>query len=180
MSWRTGRSQAASTRCNQRLVTRSILYLQQPHTDLWTDKLMVRPTTVHRREHVWPKQQPPTPEKLALFYRQISMTGTGFAILSVLPDYCELFRDSVMPIRSLQSLVNGTGLNRSDLPALQQHCQTIKIIADVSEEQAVQMDRWTRTAHVIPLVCCMGRESHGHSRCIASMEQTSVLHLSPS
>uniref|UniRef100_A0A8C5G714 PHD-type domain-containing protein n=1 Tax=Gouania willdenowi TaxID=441366 RepID=A0A8C5G714_GOUWI len=40
------------------------------------------------------------------------MTSTGSAILSVLPDYCELFRDPVLPIRSLQSLVTGTGLNR--------------------------------------------------------------------
>lgn len=93
----------------------------------------------------------PTPEKLAIFYRQISMTGTRSAILSVLPDYCELFRDPVLPIQSLQSLVNGTGLNRSDLSALQQHCQTIKIVADVSEEQAVQMERRTRGQHTSSL-----------------------------
>jgi len=35
---------------------RSILYLQQTNTDLWTDKLMVRPTIVQHREHVWPEQ----------------------------------------------------------------------------------------------------------------------------
>lgn len=93
----------------------------------------------------------PTPEKLAIFYQQISMTGTGSAILSVLPDYCELFRDPILPIRSLQSLVNGTGLNRSDLPALQQHCQIIKTVADVSKEQAVQMEKRTRGQHTSSL-----------------------------
>ncbi|XP_028297385.1 uncharacterized protein LOC114459273 [Gouania willdenowi] len=94
---------------------------------------------------------PPTPDKLAIFYRQLSMTSTGSAILSVLPDYCELFRDPVLPIRSLQSLVTGTGLNRRDLPALQRHCQIIKIVADVSEEQAVQMERQTRGQHTSSL-----------------------------
>lgn len=93
----------------------------------------------------------PTPEKLAIFYRKISMRGTGSAILSVLPDYCELFRDPVLPIQSLQSLINGNGLNRSDLPALQQHCQTLKNIADVSEEQAMQMERRTRGQHTSSL-----------------------------
>uniref|UniRef100_A0A8C5EMQ3 YqaJ viral recombinase domain-containing protein n=1 Tax=Gouania willdenowi TaxID=441366 RepID=A0A8C5EMQ3_GOUWI len=94
---------------------------------------------------------PPTPDKLAIFYRQLSMTGTGSAIVSVLPDHCELFRDPVLPIRSLQSLVTGTGLNRSDLPALQLRCQIIKIAADVSEEQAVQMERRTRGQHTSSL-----------------------------
>jgi len=40
------------------------------------------------------------------------MTGTGSAILSVLPDYRELFRDPVLPIRSLQSLVMELALIR--------------------------------------------------------------------
>ncbi|CAK6974348.1 uncharacterized protein LOC114459273 [Scomber scombrus] len=57
----------------------------------------------------------PTPEQLAVFYREISMTGTRSAILSVLPEYCDEFRDPILPIRSLQSLANGSGLDRSDL-----------------------------------------------------------------
>lgn len=122
----------------------------------------------------------PTPEKLAIFYRQISMTGTRSAILSVLPDYCELFRDPVLPIQSLQSLVNGTGLNKGDLPAMQQHCQTIKIVADVSEEQAVQMERRTRGQHTSSLWFAALEGESRPPRCIASMEQTSVLRHSPS
>lgn len=89
----------------------------------------------------------PTPEELAVFYREISTTGTRSAILSVLPEYCDEFRDPIRPIRSLQSLANGSGLDRSDLPALQKHCQTIGSIADVSEEQAVQIERRTRGQH---------------------------------
>ncbi|KAK0146667.1 hypothetical protein N1851_014006 [Merluccius polli] len=65
------------------------------------------------------------------------MTGTRTAILSMLPEYCDEFRDPIQPIRSLQSLANGSGLDRCDLPALQKHCQTIGSIADVSEDQAV-------------------------------------------
>ncbi|CAM4596814.1 unnamed protein product [Leuciscus chuanchicus] len=63
------------------------------------------------------------------------------------------FETLFCPIRSLQSLANvrGTSLDRSDLSALQKHCQTIRIIADVSEEQAVQIERRTWGQHTSSL-----------------------------
>lgn len=99
------------------------------------------------------KTPTPTPEELETFYRDLHNTGTRSAILSVLPEYCEEFRDPVLPIRSLQSLANvrGTSLDRSDLSALQKHCQAKRNIVDVSEEQAVQIERRTRGQHTSSL-----------------------------
>uniref|UniRef100_A0A672LW45 YqaJ viral recombinase domain-containing protein n=1 Tax=Sinocyclocheilus grahami TaxID=75366 RepID=A0A672LW45_SINGR len=93
--------------------------------------------------------RPPTPEEMAKFYSDLYNTGARSAILSVLPHYCEDFKDPIQPIRNLKSLtsIRNTSLDGSDFSTLQQHCQTIISTADVSEGQAAQIERRTRGQH---------------------------------
>lgn len=93
--------------------------------------------------------QPPTPEEMAKFYSDLYNTGTRSGILSVLPHYSEDFKDPIQPIRDFKFLTSvcNASLDGSDFLTLQQHCQTIISTADVSEVQAVQIERRTRAQH---------------------------------
>lgn len=166
MHWPTGSCQAASTVHPE--VGHRINFTSAAATGRSLNRRIdgeTHTTPALRTRAPQPKQTPtPTPQELEKFYRDLYNTSTNSAILSVLPEYCEEFRDQFLPIRSLQSLakVGGPGLDRSDLSALLKYCQIVSSIADVSEEQAVaDGEKDKGTAQLITLVCRTGRHNHG-------------------
>lgn len=72
--------------------------------------------------------QSPTHLDLTQFYADLHKTGGKSAILSVLPHYCEEFRDPVQPVTNLKSLLclRYTRLDGCDFSILEQHCQALK------------------------------------------------------
>lgn len=88
----------------------------------------------------------PTHSELRQFYTDLRKTGGKSAILSVLPDYCKEFRDPVQPVTQLKSLYcqHDPRLVGCDLSVLEQHCQALQKHADVSEAQAVEIEKSTR------------------------------------
>lgn len=110
---------------------------------------MVRPTPVLCLEHVRHQHRKRWKHSTGISITQAQDQPFWVCYQNTVRNFEALF----CPIRSLQSLANvrGTSLDRSDLSALQKHCQTIIIIADVSEELAVQIERRTRGQHTSSL-----------------------------
>ncbi|XP_016317187.1 uncharacterized protein LOC107669462 [Sinocyclocheilus anshuiensis] len=92
---------------------------------------------------------PPTHSELSQFYADLHKTDGKSAILSVLPQYCEEFKDPVQPVTNIQSLLclRDTSLDECDFTIVEQHCQAKKKQAYVSEQPAEQIEKTTHTQH---------------------------------
>ena len=88
----------------------------------------------------------PTPLEMKNFYADLHKAGGKAAVLSVLPEYCEEFRDPVQPATKLKSLLSlrDSSMDGCEYALLEQHCQSLKSQAEVSAKQAEQIERCTR------------------------------------
>uniref|UniRef100_A0A667WH11 YqaJ viral recombinase domain-containing protein n=1 Tax=Myripristis murdjan TaxID=586833 RepID=A0A667WH11_9TELE len=88
----------------------------------------------------------PTPLEVTHFHADLHKAGGKSAVLSVLPYYCEEFRDPVQPATKLKSLLSlhDTSMDGCEFSVLEQHCQSLKSQAEVSAKQAEQVEMCTR------------------------------------
>lgn len=91
----------------------------------------------------------PTHTDMSHFCADLHKAGGKCVILSVLPEYCEEFKDPVQPVTDvtfLQYLRNPT-LDGCDLSMLKEHCRAQTKAVYVSEQQAERIEQRTRAQH---------------------------------
>uniref|UniRef100_A0A672I0X1 YqaJ viral recombinase domain-containing protein n=1 Tax=Salarias fasciatus TaxID=181472 RepID=A0A672I0X1_SALFA len=89
---------------------------------------------------------PPSHLEMKNFYADLHKANSKSAVLSVLPEYCEEFRDPVQPTPRLKSLVSlrDSKMDGCEHTVLEQHCKSLKSAVQVSVQQAKHIERCTR------------------------------------
>ena len=122
----------------------------------------------------------PTQQEIKDFLRTLHLTGDKAAVLSVVPEYCKDFKDPVDPVvipRSLRNLHNRNcdAMDKNDLMV---YCESVFDRVQISEEEAINVERGTREQHRTPswFAARAGRitSSQMHSVCTFRMQKPAI------